>query len=485
MARHLDEGMKSQVRKLASNGIALAVGGIVAQLAFTFLEVLVARQLGAESFGVFVTAYALTILVALFVEFGTPMWAIQEGSRDHGRIPITLGSSLTITLTLFAIIYLAVLAGSRVWPSNPVLHFLPIILPYGLVLSVQNCLASVYSSYQTMRVTAIFQGIAPLAVLAIYLAYTSQHPDLPSVGIAYVIGSVLITGIWFLYTMRIARPVINFPDIRAAVKNSYQYGLTGVLGQMFFKTDILMVSILAGLKEAGIYAAAFKLVDLYYKIPILSSRVFAPAIFKSSKGPGKSFLVLSGLMARVLTVAGLVAGIVSFELAEDIIRILFGEEYAASAPILRILGGVMVTNSMIVVLQLLMSGIDLHSQRVSFQASAIVFQIVLNALLIPQYGAIGAAIATLLSGAALVVAYAWVSAKSANFKFGQWLLLPSCVALVAAIASAMLDVHALMSALIAVTGFGVALLFTGFVKKDELAFVVNSMTGKGSDSGAD
>ena len=59
-----EKNIKSQVQRLARNAVALAVGGIVAQLAFTLLEILVARKLGAEAYGVFVTAYADYALAA-------------------------------------------------------------------------------------------------------------------------------------------------------------------------------------------------------------------------------------------------------------------------------------------------------------------------------------------------------------------------------------------------------------------------------------
>ena len=83
--------MGSQVKRLAQNAMALVAGGIVAQLVFTLLEVLVARKLGAEAYGVFVTAYAWSLIGSVVMGLGTGMWTIQEGSRDHARIPTLLG----------------------------------------------------------------------------------------------------------------------------------------------------------------------------------------------------------------------------------------------------------------------------------------------------------------------------------------------------------------------------------------------------------
>src|SRR5690606_31965392 len=97
------------------------------------------------------------------------------------------------------------------------------------------------------------------------------------------------------------------------------------------------------IREAGIYAAAYKLVELVSKVAVVSGRVFAPAIFKASHEPGKAYQVFSSMMTRFMAIAGLVAGVSAFILAEEIIMLLFGESFAESVSILRILGGVMAT----------------------------------------------------------------------------------------------------------------------------------------------
>src|SRR5690606_34908534 len=124
-------------------------------------------------------------------------------------------------------------------------------------------------------------------------------------------------------------------------------------------------SAIGGLHEAGIYAAAYKLVELVSKTAVVAGRVFAPAIFKASHEPGKAYRVFSSMMTRFMTIAGLVAGVTAFILADELIEILFGESFVASASILRILGGVMATRCMIVPLQLLLSSADLHFRRVA------------------------------------------------------------------------------------------------------------------------
>lgn len=469
------KNIQSQVQRLASNGIALAFGGIAAQLAFTLLEILIARNLGAEAYGTFVTAYACTVLGAFLMEFGTPQWTVQEGSRFHDRLPLLVGSGLAINLAIFVVLYVLLVILTSAVTSNPVLAFLLILLPYGLILTLQGALSSVYASYQTMQITAFFQGLAPIAILLAYLVFSANELDLPDVGYAFLIGSGSVTGAWFVFTLQKIRPRLTAAGIRETFFSSYQYGLTGVLGHVFYKTDIIMLSALAGLKEAGIYAAAFKLVELVQKIAVLAGRVFAPVIFKASHESDKSFNVFSSMMTRFMAIVGLLAGVVSVVMADELILLMFGDSYAESIQVLRILGGVMASMSMLVAMQLLLSSIDLHVQRVVYLGVTVVVQIGANAILIPRFGALGAASASLLSGILIIALYALAASRRRDFRFLRWLLMPSVFAAVVAVATLLAKVNAYVGGLASALVFLLGLFVLQLVRKDEIAFVLRSV----------
>src|SRR5690606_41662826 len=91
--------------------------------------------------------------------------------------------------------------------------------------------------------------------------------------------------------------------------------------------------------------------------------------------------------------------------------------------------GVMATRGMMVALQLLLSSVDLHFRRVASLGATVVANIVANAVLIPLLGAQGAAWAGLFSGALLIVLYAVSCAGRQDFRFVQWLLVPSVMAI--------------------------------------------------------
>ncbi|HET6630830.1 MAG TPA: oligosaccharide flippase family protein [Woeseiaceae bacterium] len=470
--------MGSQVQRLALNAVALVAGGIVAQLVFTLLEVLVARKLGAEAYGVFVTAYSWSLLGSVLMGLGTAMWTIQEGSRDHARIPGLLGAGLAVNLLVFGALYGLLVLANFGFPPNPVLSLMLLILPYGLILALQTTLGSYYSCYETMHANAFFQGVAPVAVLVFYFVYSANGLSLPDVAYAYVAGAGLVTGIWVAWTLRQVRPRVSAGSIREVLKSSNQYALSNLLGMAYFRVDVIMISALAGIYEAGIYAAAFKLVELVSKVAVVAGRVFAPAIFKASHAPGKAYTVLVSMMTRFMAIAGLVAGVAAFILAEDLVLLLFGDKYAASVPILRILAGVMATRCMMVAMQLLMSSVDLHFQRVAALGTTVAAHVAANAVLIPMFGAEGAAWAALFSSTLLIFLYGF-SSRGRQFDFQRWLLLPSVLAAIVAVAALLTEANALVSAVVSVSVFLAGLLATGFVRRDEIRFVLRAVRPNG------
>src|SRR5690606_18921979 len=151
------------------------------------------------------------------------------------RIPALLGSGLTVNLVMFAFCYVLLATVTSMVAPNPVMGFLLVILPYGLILTVQNGLGSVYSSYQTMQVNAFFQGLAPVAILLVYFIFSADGLHLSEVAYAFVIGGGVITGIWFVLTVRKVRPRVSVQNITTTLRSSYKYGMSGILGQVYYK----------------------------------------------------------------------------------------------------------------------------------------------------------------------------------------------------------------------------------------------------------
>ncbi len=473
----VERSLSSDVRRFARNGIALALGGVASQVVFVFIEVLIARQLGSETYGIFATTYAVVLFAVYLIDAGTAWWTVQEGSRDEAKLPALLGNSVTSELLIFFSLYILLLVSLLLlFPSQPNKQFVAIFCIYALVLAIQANLAAVFASQQRMHITALFQGSAAIAVFAIYWISAARDDSLRSVAIAYVLGAGLVTGIWFAWTAASLRPKLSVRGIRSMLSQSYLYAMTGVLGQVLYKADIILLASLAGAREAGIYAAAFKFLDLFYKIPILAGRVFTPSLFKRSTENWPAYRKLASGYARTQALVGASACLLTLLLAEELVLVTFGSEYVESVPILRVLSAAMAIKCLIVASEGLLSSLGQHKVRVVLMASAAVLNICLNLLLIPILGGVGAAVGTVITGFLLVSLYALIGLKSlGSRRVLKWFLVP--MTLIALIAFVVMGITqtSWVRLILALASVPILVFVTRYIRINEIVVILNGL----------
>jgi O-antigen/teichoic acid export membrane protein len=115
---------------------------------------------------------------------------------------------------------------------------------------------------------------------------------------------------------------------------------------------------------------------------------------------------------------GLIVAIPVVRLADPIIRLVYGSSFAASSVILSIIGVVLLFKSINFALGGILTAIDWQRQRVLAQFVAVVFNIVLNLLVIGRYGIIGVAWVYVLTEMLLTIGYGFLTLRgSRGFSF--------------------------------------------------------------------
>ncbi|CAN5296908.1 flippase [soil metagenome] len=459
-----------QVRKLAKNAAALAVGGIAAQAAFVLVEVLIARRLSQELYGVFSTVFVLTSLSLWVVDAGLGWKLVQDGSRRAAEIPRLLGTSLVLRVMIFLALYpLAVGLVSLSGYGEQTVVLFSIFFSYALIMVVQDSLVSVYAAQQRMEVSAVFQGLTPAVICVLVYFLIEKTHSINSVAYAYLAGSGAVTLCWLIWTAMRVRPWVDFRGMPDILKGSYQYGLSGLLTMAFYRIDIVLLSLLRDMSEVGIYAAAAKLLDLAGKIPILAARVVAPMLFQKSHEDPAGYRKICNAMLRAAAGVAMAVALTFNLLAEPLILFVFGEKYAASAIILQVLGISFALRFVSIALQTVLSTSDLHARRTQALGLGTAFSVGCNLVLIPLYGAIGAAGGVILGNIVIILAFLAAARRPLDVGAAlRGLALASGWATLAVVVSRALTDHALLAWALAVVLFAAALTATGFVSRKQI-----------------
>ena len=202
---------------------------------------------------------------------------------------------------------------------------------------------------------------------------------------------------------------------------------TAIGAILVLKVDQLMLAYLVNDQAVGIYAAAVRLSEVWYLLPVaLMTGYFPKLIAAKEAGSGDYERSLQWLCDTLLCAAVVVAVFITLT-ADFFVPLLFGNSYVESADVLviHVWAGIFFFTAALVNRWLLIEGALVATFCV--QAVGAVTNIGFNFWLIPLYGVVGAAIATVLS--ALVGGYVILLLHPRLYPMGKILSRSFCLPL--------------------------------------------------------
>jgi len=158
-----------------------------------------------------------------------------------------------------------------------------------------------------------------------------------------------------------------------------------------------MLSKMRSTTEVGIYAAAANIIIALIFIPMMYGNAIYPVISRFYITSRKSLKSAYERSFKYMLIIGLPISAGLYFLSDKIISIFYGSEYIASAAVLAILSWYLFLRFLNVVTGFTLSSINRQASRILSQGVTALVNIILNLILIPLYGFIGAAIATVIT----------------------------------------------------------------------------------------
>jgi O-antigen/teichoic acid export membrane protein len=173
--------------------------------------------------------------------------------------------------------------------------------------------------------------------------------------------------------------------------------LSGLSVGIYMRVDAIMLKYLSGDATAGVYAAATRLSEVWYFLPVALASSVLPALLRAKEGDASAYNRKLQQYFDLSAGAAYVLAIPVAVLAGPIVRLLYGEVFSDAGPILavHIWAGVFVFLGVARGQCLVNDGLS-RFYALSTLTGAVV-NVGLNAVLIPRFEGLGAAWATLLS----------------------------------------------------------------------------------------
>jgi O-antigen/teichoic acid export membrane protein len=378
------------------------------------VTLLLVRTLGTDGFGRWSVLLAVFGIVSYFGSLGLAQVTVERAAADPSRAPQWFGALVTLRLALVGPVTLLSLAVCLALADDADMRIAAALVCAVLPVSVLSALSVVFQmQVRNVVVTAIEVGNGVLWAAAVGLVAVLDG-GLVAIAAAFLVVST-ITNVAFIVMALRASPV-HFRSSRplwsALVRQGLPVGIGGLLTLAYGYVDQVIVYELAGVRDAGLYGAVYRIYERIQFLPAAIMTTLFP-LFVAARDTDRArvrrlfrtafdFLLLTSLPALAISLAGY----------EEITRLLFGDDFAEAGPALPLLMATFVVVSLGYLTGYLIVAYRLQMRFLAIAVGALVFNVATNLALVPEYGFMAAAWLTLATEVLVMGLSMWIVCRA-------------------------------------------------------------------------
>lgn len=391
--------------------ILILIARVISRLVALAAVVAMGNALGDSGFGQMQTAVTYVALVGSVTDIGFTALYIREGAREPHHLQRYFNNVASIKLFLAAVSF--PLLAACLWFSGIESLLLPSIAL--LVLSSYSLLLR-STLYALQRLNFEVAEIVPETVVVLVMALIGVHLHAgPGYFLwAYVVSNAfaVVYFVVVLLSRGILRPrwELELPLFRTWIRAGIPLAVTYLLTTVYFKLDVPILQHFRSYAEVGWYTFAYRPFEALLFIPATLRTVVFPVLSIYYRSAPNRVLASAEKLFKVLVIIGWPITVGLFLLAPQFSELL--SLFPQSAAALRILALAIVFMFVDNTFAAVLNAIDRQKLFAYVALSGLVINLTLNLVLIPRWGYLGAATATVATEAGLVVA-GWFTLRHA------------------------------------------------------------------------
>ncbi len=396
------------LRRTAVNAVSLLLAYVLPRLLIFGAAVVAARVLGASGFGAYGVAAALAVILSVLSTLGMMPLLIRGIARDPQSAP-SLIFAAHVVKTLANVLMLSTLFVLARW----VLVYPAEVVTAGMLLGTAYAIGSYGET-----LGAYFQGIERMhiwmqanallgvvtGVVGVTLVVTTASVELFC--LAPVLGQVAAVA-WLLKRAPAAvrGGTASMDDVRRLLGSIAPFALGFTVLTMYYKIDVLLLARFRTPSEVGVYAAAYKFVDVAQALAVVGVGALYPRLARiHAKGADAGSVTSRRLMELTLLIVIPAAGVL-WLLRSPLVQVLFDTPYGEAAGVVALLAPALPALAINVLLSFTLAAAERMWLVAWVYTAGLAVNITLNWMLIPALGSPGAALAMLVSENAVGVAF--------------------------------------------------------------------------------
>jgi O-antigen/teichoic acid export membrane protein len=239
-----------------------------------------------------------------------------------------------------------------------------------------------------------------ILLLGILLAIQYNY-DIIKFSSVYIITAIIIflfaylTFRWKFFTPK----SLKWNKWKELIKEAWPFAITGISFNIYTWIDSLLLSIMIGAEVVGFYNASYRLMLIFLFIPAIFSGAIFPVMSRYYISSKESLKVSFEKLLKILVLIALPITIGTTLIADKVILFIYGNEFLGSIIVLQILIWSTAFVFARVPYGMLLGASNRQLVTTKIFIIGVIFNIVLNILIIPKYSYVGAGVITVLTDA--------------------------------------------------------------------------------------
>jgi len=389
------------VQRISKNASMLLISQCVNLVLGLVYVVYIARSLGAQQYGTLTFALALTGILVIVADLGVGTLLVREIARRKTAANACFSNALALKLLLgiltFGLITLTIRA---VAPAPDVGYVILLVALYAIFTSFSQVFYSLFQAYERME----YQSLATVAYSVFMFCGVVigivRGTNVIGFALLYALASLIVlsfnVGIAArFFSLRIEG--LNVRRVRRLLIAALPFGVFNLFMLFNYRVDSVLLALWSGQTAVGLYNAAYGLITALYIFPTALVGALFPLLSRTSTESRFTLRMAYGLAVKLLLIVAVPLSVGTIVLADGIIAFLYGPGYANASTALRILIISLIPTFIYYVLGTVILVLNKERHALVFWGACALVNVGLNAVLIPQYGYIGASVVTVVS----------------------------------------------------------------------------------------
>lgn len=359
-----------------------------------------ARYLGPSNYGLLSYGSSIIAFFTTVSKLGFDSVVVAEMARTPKKEGSYLGSAFLMrfiasVLSFFSIcVIVAVLE-----PENKLLQTVTILQAIAIIFQSTEVIYFWFQARLQMKYVTI-AGIAALTATGLWrIILLVKQATIQWFAFSASL-SALVSGICiilFFLAKSDTKVKVDKDDSRFLLSNSYHFIINGLAVTLYTQLDRIMLGKMVSEESVGFYSAASTIAVMWEFIPMALIHSAQPLLIPLYTRDKKEFLKKYQMLLVGISIMGVIVSLGFTVFAKLIVIILYGAEYIPSVPALSIL--VWSTSFSMIGSARAIWIVAEHKNKYSkyFTIAGAIINAVLNAIIIPIYGFVGASVTTLVS----------------------------------------------------------------------------------------